>query len=670
MSRYSALILAVAATLPLSAQQTPPAVKPVPPPGIEVPAADRAELEAGLKDLGARIDKLRRSGSKEELPNVEIYFKAVDWALRHNEFFDAKQIPVAKDLIKQGVARIEALEKGKTPWNDATGLVVRGYQSKIDGSIQPYGLVITPAKGATTISESGPTPLHFWCHGRGEKLSELAFLAEHQKSPGEFVPEGAILCHLYGRFCNANKFAGEVDLFETLEDIKKHYPIDMQRLVVRGFSMGGASTWQFATHHSGMWAAAAPGAGFAETAEFFKVFAPGKEAPPAWEQKLWRWYDCTTMAENLANTSVVAYSGEIDGQKQAADIMIKYAEKAGITFPHIIGPQTPHKYHPDSKPKINELVDAAVKKGNEKTPKEVRLVTYTLIYPEVAWVHIDSMEKQWERAEVNANWKGKKIDVKTSNVAALHLSTLINEECPNGPESITVDGIEFSRKGGMTRLTLDKIDGKWKQTGISYVGKDGAVGEDSSRSMGNEVLRKSPRTCGPIDHAFMSSFVFVRPTGKPLNDTVGAWTKAEFDHAVDAWRKVFRGDVRIVDDTKVTQADITSSNLILWGDPSSNAVLKRAMPATLKWTADSVELGGKKVEAASHAPIMIYPNPLNPAKYVVINSGFTFREFAALNNSDQTPKLPDWAIVDLRTPPGPKWPGKIVDAGFFDETWR
>jgi hypothetical protein len=55
---------------------------------------------------------------------------------------------------------------------------------------------------------------------------------------------------------------------------------------------------------------------------------------------------------------------------------------------------------------------------------------------------------------------------------------------------------------------------------------------------------------------------------------------------------------------------------------------------------------------------------------MVINSGFTFREFAALNNSDQTPKLPDWAVVDINTPPGPKWPGKIVDAGFFDEQWK
>ena len=36
--------------------------------------------------------------------------------------------------------------------------------------------------------------------------------------------------------------------------------------------MGGAACWQFAVHHAGLWAAAAPGAGFAETREFLGVF--------------------------------------------------------------------------------------------------------------------------------------------------------------------------------------------------------------------------------------------------------------------------------------------------------------------------------------------------------------------------------------------------------------
>ena len=49
------------------------------------------------------------------------------------------------------------------------------------------------------------------------------------------------MLHLYGRYCNANKLAGEVDLFEALDDVKRHYPIDENRMLVRGFSMGGAA---------------------------------------------------------------------------------------------------------------------------------------------------------------------------------------------------------------------------------------------------------------------------------------------------------------------------------------------------------------------------------------------------------------------------------------------
>ena len=49
--------------------------------------------------------------------------------------------------------------------------------------------------------------------------------------------------------------------------------------------------------------------------------------------------------------------------------------------------------------------------------------------------------------------------------------------------------------------------------------------------------------------------------------------------------------------------------------------------------------------------MLIYPNPLNPKRYVVLNSGFTFREYDYLNNARQTPKLPDWAVIDVTTPP-------------------
>ncbi|MCA9267802.1 MAG: hypothetical protein KDA41_05000, partial [Planctomycetales bacterium] len=75
-------------------------------------------------------------------------------------------------------------------------------------------------------------------------------------------------------------------------------------------------------------------------------------------------------------------------------------------------------------------------------------------------------------------------------------------------------------------------------------------------------------------------------------------------------------------------------------------------------------------DAAHHAPALIYPNPLNPARYVVLNSGFTYREYDYLNNARQTPKLPDWAIFDLRGPTTSQRAATIADADFFDEAWQ
>ena len=67
---------------------------------------------------------------------------------------------------------------------------------------------------------------------------------------------------------------------------------------------------------------------------------------------------------------------------------------------------------------------------------------------------------------------------------------------------------------------------------------------------------------------------------------------------------------------------------------------------------------------------MIYPNPLNPNRYVVLNSGFTFREYDYLNNARQTPKLPDMAMIDISVPPNSRAPGRVAAAGFFDEWWK
>ena len=83
----------------------PDKVRSVPPPGVAVAAADRAELQADVDALGKEIDGLRaalkgKPALLDLLPDVQVYHKAVDGALRYNEFFNAREIPVARALLK------------------------------------------------------------------------------------------------------------------------------------------------------------------------------------------------------------------------------------------------------------------------------------------------------------------------------------------------------------------------------------------------------------------------------------------------------------------------------------------------------------------------------------------------------------------------------------------
>src|SRR5258707_24366 len=150
-----------------------------------------------------------------------------------------------------------------------------------------------------------------------------------------------------------------------------------------------------------------------------------------------------------------------------------------------------------------------------------------------------------------------------------------------------------------------------------------------------------------------------------------ARVEAEMGHAVAHWRRQFRGEAMVKADSEITDADIASSNLVLWGDPSSNAILAKIIDKLpLKWNADSVTANGEMFASDHHVPAMIYPNPLNPKKYVVLNSGFTFREYDYLNNARQVPKLPDWAVIDVSQPVTGQKPGGIPAAGFFNEEWK
>src|SRR5688572_9869403 len=525
--------------LALPAQTPPPPARRLPPAGVAIPDAARIELTAGAASLRKTLDALtaviindaRRTAL---LPDIEIYHKAVDWALRYDEFFDVKQVEVARHLLAVGQDRAAQLRGGKAPWTESTGLIVRGYRSRLDNSVQPYALVIPPSWKS---GDGKARRLDVVLAGRGEKRSELAFIDEHEKKPGEIVPPEGIVLHPYGRYCNATKFAGEVDVFEAMESVRRDYTVDPARIIVRGFSMGGASTWHLAAHYPGIWAGAAPGAGFAETAPYNKALAPGKPERTWWEQKLWRWYDVTGYAANLAGVPTLAYSGEIDPQKQAADIMEKAMRAEGLELEHLIGPQTAHKYHPDTKAVLISRLETIAAKGRPAWPAEDHLTTYTPRYSSSSRINIMETEQPWERADVRIRFPSEQqLEVKTRNVGVftvrLQKSAGLN---------VTVDGQPVKLANIEKGYWFVKQDGRWTFSN-----------DAEAQARWQKHARKIPGLSGPVNDAFMDPFLFVRPTGSPLNAKVGDWTGAELRHATKMWRDIFRGDVIIKDDIAVT----------------------------------------------------------------------------------------------------------------------
>ncbi len=654
-----AWLLCLTVWLPPLDAQTPTA--PSPPPGIELPATDRDGLRLGVSELLDAVRAFARdprtsAESTSRIPDVEIFPVAVSRTLDLNSFYDVKQVASARALLEEGRTRLNFLKEGKAPWTTAKGAVVRGFRSRIDGSVQPYGIWVAedaPAKGAR---------LDVWLHGRGDKLSEVAFLSERLKGRSEFTPPGTLVLHPYGRFCNAYKFAGETDVLEAVEDGLKQYHADKNRVALRGFSMGGAGAWHLGAHLTSRWCVIAPGAGFAETAQYAKVFAEGKPVPPWWEQVLWRLYDAPGYVANLANRPVFAYSGEDDPQKKASDLMVQEAAREGITIPHLIGPKTGHKYHPETKVALAAKVDEAALAGSAQAPAQVSLTTFTLRYNRMDWVEITALQQHWEQASVRAKYRGSgAIELQTKGVNGLALTPPVEWAAREG-WTLQCDGVSLGPVPAGTPVLLEKAtEGRWT---IARTRPEG--------------LRKTHALQGPVDDAFMDSFLFVRPTGKALHPAADAWARAELERAVAQWKKVFRGDARVVDDVALTPEMMVASHVVLWGDPGSNKVLARMLSADgkgahalpLRWDSRELQLGGRTYPAAGHAPVLIYPNPFAPKRYVVLNSSFTFRQGSDTTNALQTPKLPDWAVVDLATPPDHLLPGAVPDAGFFDEFWK
>lgn len=658
--RRAAALLFVAAIPglagPVSGQPTFPK-----PSRYEPTAEERKQVEDRAAELGKAIDALPRETARDPLADVAVYHKAATYALRLGQFYDKKDVAATLKVLDRGLERARLLAEGRRPWVEAHGTVAHGYHSRIDGSVQPFAVIVPKA---VSTDRTKRVRLDVVLHGRNQTLSEVRFLASHD---GKAVPADAsahLTLHVFGRGNNAYRWAGEADVFEAIEAVKRAYPVDDLRVVLKGFSMGGAGAWHLGLHHPSLWSSVEAGAGFTET----KTYAKLKDIPP-YQEKALHIYDSVDYALNAFNVPIVGYGGEDDPQLQASTNIVEALKSLGfgmktdglitrgegIDFLRVVGAKMGHKVDPASAKVLSAFHDEHAQKGINVFPKRTRLVTYTVKYGKGAWLSVEQLGEHYKKAEVDAEILGDRVVVKTvDNVAVLAVDR-------HAGETLEIGGQEFPLESAVKGLLPNvyfRVDGKggWRQ--LDY---------NESRAFEENADRGKRRGLqGPIDDAFTGPFLCVRGTAKAWSPAVERWSSARLDAFAEDWSAWMRGDVRIKNDTEVTPEDVADHNLILFGDPGSNRLIERVLknlPVT--WTRTDLKLGDASYTSADHAPVLIAPNPLNPRRYVVINSGHTFgaKEFAG-TNALLFPRLGDHAVfqTDGRN-------ATLKASGYFDEGW-
>ena len=248
---------------------------------VRQPLSDeqQATFNDGLRTLQVSLDALH-DRSARDLTDAAIFQKGLTWALRYNQEFSPQEVILLKTAVSRGLQRVDALSSGKTPWNGRRGKLVLGYVSRVDGSVQPYGLIVP-----REYDPARATRLDVVLHGsmRADGLNELRFMSRFDEGDAESQSppdQSFIELHPLGRVENCYRWAGETDVFEAIRDVGRRYNIDDRRIVLRGMSMGASGTWHLGLKHPDRFVALGPYCGYVDTHRFSETPLPNRTQCP------------------------------------------------------------------------------------------------------------------------------------------------------------------------------------------------------------------------------------------------------------------------------------------------------------------------------------------------------------------------------------------------------
>lgn len=519
---------------------------------------------------------------------------------------------------------------------------MESYISEVDGSQQPYGLYLPEP-----FDPDVPHPVVFFAHGRTERANDnFSDTYRHQAS---FADEhGWILVNLDGRGDTWYEGIGEKDFFEVLDEIRQTYSIDETRLYLTGCSMGGTGAWKLGLRYPHLFAAIAGADGVCDIA-FLNWLGFGSFQEPLLRSAL-----PLDIAENgkhlnfymMVDTNDTAVPPDSNGRRLNARL-----NELGYEHTYI-----EHSGGHCSGYDSLDICQFFSQHVNDPSPKDVVLKANQLKYGSAYWVRMDRLEKSMQFATIEAKIDRKaKVWVTTNGL--LQYTLLLTPELVEVEEVSVVADDELVYTGPPEEITVSAaMDEFGSPIGWS-------TGDTLPRG-----LRKTAQIEGPIGHAYTSKFKLVQGANGSADENTQ--NQEEAQKFATEWNSWMHANISPIIETSVTDDDIATCNLVLFGTADSNWIIKKiqhAVPIGI-WR-DRIVAGATVYEGSDYGLYMVYPNPLNPERYVVISHG-TIEGSDASNLEGLSWGWPDYVIFDTTIATGGNLPSVWVEHGFFDQYWR
>ncbi len=560
--------------------------------------------------------------------------------------------------IKDTRAIAKTLVDGRDPYFGRRGEVQRrGYRSEIDGSYSSYTLYVPPQwreKGerrfglVVSLHGINGSPMRNTMTIFGKPLLEGGSQMARERHPGK-VGQSPFFVLSPSAFGNSGYRAfGEVDVRKAIDQVRERYRIDPDRIYITGFSMGGIGSASIPLHKPDLFAAAVPLCGY-HSLFIYKSIRKTRLRP--WEKFLASFRSNKDWALNGKYLPLYIVHGLRDNPLHSRVLVDQY-NLLGYKMIY----QTPDEGHNVwTQTYEDRKIFSHFARYKRKThPRKIVFKTSRLRYRKSHWITIDDVVDFAGWADIDATWeKNNEILIKTNNIAAFVVK---NETTLRGeaPVVLVVDGQRFEAAKEAQDWQFYLEGAKWTEGPKPKC----------------EKLCKRPELAGPIGDALYEPLLFVFGTGDSAEAILAR-------RRIEELRKPWGGvtvDWPVKADVDVTKADIEQYSLVLVGTPKGNRLISQiADRLPIRIADNSVTMGNQKYTGQTVAASLIYPNPLNPNRYVVVHTGVSKK---ALYYVAHPPRLiPDYLIYDAS-----KWARKggrvlgddrdVLAGGFFDKYWQ